>query len=178
MAKGRARHSSGFSLFHLRGKAEDRCFYLRDFVEAVQRAVAEASEAAAGGEQLAGRWFTTEPSGGNLVPRTVGGNLVPRTVDISVPGENGGGSRTVSVPVAAFFPLRTAVIESVTVSADLNLYMEDGSVLASFPDGKKTGCACGRVEITVKPGSLPEVSGEIAECGDSFRAPSGGQTGR
>lgn len=40
MAKGRARHSSGFSLFHLRGKAEDRCFYLRDFVEAVQRAVA------------------------------------------------------------------------------------------------------------------------------------------
>lgn len=168
MAKGRARLSSGFSLFRHQGEAEDRCFYLRDFVEAVQRAVAEASEAAAGGEQLAGRWFTTEPSGGNLVPRTV---------DISVPGENGGVSRTVSVPVAAFFPLRTAVIESVTVSADLNLYMEDGSVLASFPDGKKTGCACGRVEITVKPGSLPEVSGEIAECGDSFRAPSGGQTG-
>ena len=169
MAKGRARLSSGFSLFRRQGEAEDRCFYLRDFVEAVQRAVAEASEAAAGGEQLAGRWFTIEPSGGNLVPRTV---------NISVPGENGGGSRTVSVPVAAFFPLRTAVIESVTVSADLNLYMEDGSVLASFPDGKKTGCACGRVEITVKPGSLPEVSGEIAEGGDSFRVPSGGQTGR
>lgn len=40
MAKDSTRLIPGFSLFRRQGEAEDRCFYLRDFVEAVQRAVA------------------------------------------------------------------------------------------------------------------------------------------